>query len=75
MGNINSIKSMQKANAGMVAAFRVDLGMMVKMTIEEYQEKKKEGMAFHINHPVTKMFKENVNLKQQLAAMSEGVCS
>ena len=47
-----------------VAAFVPELGKIVKLSSDRYDSMKRENRAFHTKHAVTKLFRENQQLKE-----------
>ena len=60
-GNKYSIAAMAEKNKGKVAAFCPRQGGMIKLDKNEYQYLKGRGLAFHSNHPVTRLFRAVYN--------------
>ena len=50
-----------------VAAFVPSLGRIVKLSADRYEDMKKESEAFHTKHAVTRLYRENQQLKGMIA--------
>jgi len=50
-----------------VAAFVPEIGKIVKLSSDRYEEMKQESRAFHTKHAVTKLYRENQQLKGMIA--------
>ena len=67
---MDAISAMAEKNKGTVAVYLPDIGIIKRIKHEEYEERKARGMAFHSTHPVTQLFKQNIELKKQLEEYS-----
>ena len=58
-----AVAAMAKQNKGKIAALYIDTGMIRKMTLDEFHRLNADGKAFGPNHNVTKVYRENQQLK------------
>ena len=58
MGNKKSVIAMADANKGRTAVFLPQIGGIAKISTEKYNELSKVHLAFNVNHPIVKDFKQ-----------------